>query len=139
MQRLNRRSFLLNLSCLLRSIPQMIYGTVNSIRRIYNHLTDSHSMQLNLCSMSRIILPSISLRSHAVGPLSNQVRLPFGNRGALRCLDMNRPSNHVKHVDTSMASTCSENTAPLSRPMSYREIKRVSGFSPIVISVPHPV
>jgi len=35
-------------------------------------------------------------------------------------------------VDTSSISTASENTVPVSRPLSYREMKKNGGFSPIV-------
>jgi hypothetical protein len=59
----------------------------------------------------------------------------------LKVSDLNKgPTSSKKLImDISSVSTASENAVPASRPMSYREIKRNGGMTPVVLGVLHPV
>lgn len=60
-----------------------------------------------------------------------------GGRSAFSSIDLNKSRSIQKKLimDTSLASTCSENTMPASRPISYREMKKSNGSSPVVLGI----
>ncbi len=85
--------------------------------------------------------PSLMTRPHGVINSSVQATPIQRERAALRSLDMNQARYLQRKLimDTSSVSTCSENTMPMSRPISYREMKKSSGFSPVYLPVSQAV